>query len=285
MRPKYLLTFSALFAAVLVMVARPAHAQDAAGNYLADRGEGIRTSLLATYIRPKEFVFYPFYEYTRTKNFEYKASDFGYVGNVDFDSGKLREREYLVYLGYAFNDSVMVEFESALHSSINFTKAGNDSTAVPGQIQESGVGDTEAQIRWRYAKETEAQPDVTFFFQTVFPFQKNKKLLGTQHWQFGTGTVVSKTFSFGTLSARASVKYDKGDRKYKLGEYAIDYLKRLSPDWRLALTLEGEESQLSVVGELQYTLSKNAIVILNCGLGLTKVDRKIAPEVGVQFSF
>ena len=58
-------------AAFLVTVAGFAHAQSTAGlpTYLTDRGEGIRTSLLGTYIRSNELVVYPFYEYTRTKNF------------------------------------------------------------------------------------------------------------------------------------------------------------------------------------------------------------------------
>ena len=274
-------------AAFLVTVAGFAHAQSTAGlpTYLTDRGEGIRTSLLGTYIRSNELVVYPFYEYTRTKNFEYKPSDLGYVGATDFDGGKLTEKEYLVYFGYGISDSLMVEFESALYSTVNFTKGGNDTSAVPAQIRESGLGDTEAQIRWRYAKETETRPDITFYFQTVFPFQRSKKLLGTHNWEFGTGTVVTKGYSFGTLSLRAGIKYDRGDRQFKVGEYGIDYLKRLSPEWRVALSLEGEESKLSAIGELQYTLSKNAIVKLNCGLGLTKSDRKIAPELGVLLSF
>ena len=277
------LVAGSLLAMLVAGVAAPVRAQEPA--YLADRGDGIRTSLLATYIRPKEFVFYPFYEYTRKKNFEYKASDLGFVGSTDFDGGRLTEREFLVYFGYAFNESLMIEFESALHNKAEFRKAANDTTGVPAQINESGLGDTEAQIRWRFAKETETRPDVTFFFETVFPLQKNKKLIGTQDWDFVTGTVVSKGYSFGTLSLRASVAYDRADRQVRLGEYAIDYLKKLSPAWRVALTLEGVSTDLSVIGEVQYELSKNATLKLNSGFGITKKDRALAPEIGVLFRF
>ena len=277
------LVAGSLLALLVAGVAAPARAQEPA--YLADRGDGIRTSLLATYIRPKEFVFYPFYEYTRKTNFEYKASDFGYVGGTDFDGGRKTEREFLVYFGYAFSDSLMIEFESALHNKAEFRKAANDTTGLPAQINESGLGDTEAQIRWRYAKETETRPDITFFFETVFPLQKNKKLIGTQDWDFVTGTVVSKGYSFGTLSLRASVAYDRADRQVRLGEYAIDYLKKLSPAWRVALTLEGVSTDLSVIGEVQYELSKNATLKLNSGFGITKKDRAFAPEIGVLFRF
>ncbi|MFZ2652667.1 MAG: hypothetical protein WA210_21405 [Burkholderiaceae bacterium] len=272
-----------LLAALFTSAAQPVIAQQA--DYLADRGDGIRTSLLATYIRPKEFIFYPFYEYTQTKNFEYKASDFGLVGDVDF-LGKKVEHEYLLFLGYAFNDSLMFEFESALHGKVKFTKAANDPVAaVPTEIRESGLGDTEAQLRWRYAKETATRPEITFAFQTVFPLQKKKKLLGTQAWEFASGVIVTKGYPFGTFTLRGQINHDRGDRETKFGEYAIDYLKKLSPKWTVALTLEGEETELSVVGELQYSLSKDVMLKLNSGFGLTKKDRQIAPEIGVLFRF
>ena len=271
-----------LLAAMLVPGAPPALAQEPA--YLADRGDGIRTSLLATYVRPKEFVFYPFYEYTRTKKFEYKPSELGAAGDVDF-RGKTYEREWLVFLGYAFNDSLLFEFESALRSTVDFRKAPEDRSALPAQIRESGVGDTEAQLRWRYAKESETRPEITLFAEAVFPLQKSKKLLGTQHWVFATGAVLTKGYSFGTLSLRGGVDYDRGDGKVRVGEYAIDYLKKLSSDWRVAFTLEGHESELSVIGEVQYSLSKDITLRVNSGFGLSGKDRALAPEIGLVFRF
>ena len=271
-----------LAAAMLMTGSLQALAQEPA--YLADRGDAIRTSLIGTYVRPKEFVFYPFYEYTRTRNFEYTPSEVGGVGSTDFQ-GKKYEREFLVFLGYAFSDSLLIEFESALHSTVEFRKAPDDTSNAPAQLRESGVGDTEAQIRWRIAKETETRPDITVFFETVFPFQRSKKLLGTQDWQFASGAVLTKGYSFGTLSLRGGVGYDRGDRKFKVDEYAIDYLKKLSPAWRVALSLEGHESELSIIGEVQYTLSKDAILKINSGFGLSNKDKAFAPEIGVLFRF
>ena len=271
-----------LLAAILMTGPLQALAQEPA--YLADRGDGIRTSLIGTYVRPNEFVFYPFYEYTRTRNFEYTPNEVGGVGSTDFQ-GKKYEREFLVFLGYAFSDSLLVEFESALHSTVEFRKAPDDTSNAPAQLRESGLGDTEAQIRWRVAKETETRPDITLFFETVFPFQRSKKLLGTQDWQFASGAVLTKGYSFGTLSLRGGVGYDRGDRKFKVDEYAIDYLKKLSPAWRVALSLEGHESELSIIGEVQYTLSKDAILKINSGFGLSNKDKAFAPEIGVLFRF
>jgi hypothetical protein len=198
----------------------------------------------------------------------------------------LVDQEYLLFLGYAFNESWLLEFESALHSKVKFTKAPNDPVAsVPAEIKESGLGDTEAQLRWRYSKETETRPEITFAFQTVFPLQKDKVLLGTRAWEFGTGVVLTKGYAWGTMTLRGQINYDREDRKFKFGEYAVEYLKRLSPQWTVAVALEGEESELSVIGEAQYALGRDATLKLNLGQGLTKTDRKFAPEIGLLFRF
>src|SRR5436190_24036924 len=116
------LTIAALAAMALAGGAPPCRAAEPAGlpGYLSDRGDGIPTSLLGTYVREKEFIFYPFYEYTRFKKFEYKPSELGFTGEQEY-FGKLVEREALVFLAYAFNDSLAIEFESAVHASADFT--------------------------------------------------------------------------------------------------------------------------------------------------------------------
>jgi hypothetical protein len=277
---------SLILAATLLGGSQLAGAQDTGlPDYLADRGDAIRTSLLATYIRPKEFIFYPFYEYTRTTNWEYKASDLNLVGDKDY-LGKKVDQEYLVFLAYAWNDSWAFEFESALHASVEFTKAPNDPVAaVPSKLKESGLGDTEAQLRWRYAKETETRPEITFMFQTEFPLQKKKVLLGTQDWGFGTGLVLTKGYASGTYSFRWQVNYDRKDRETAFGELGLDYLKKLSQKWTVALSLEGEGSEANIIGEAQYNFSRNAMLKLNSGFGLAKKDRQVAPEIGVLFRF
>jgi len=277
---------ASLLALVLAVGAERAPAADPAGlpSYLYDRGDGIPTSLFGTYIREKEFLVYPFYEYTRSKNFEYQPSELGHVGDDDF-FGKATEREYLLFLAYAFNDSLAVEFESALYSSVDFSKAPNDTSTVPSSMRESGLGDTETNIRWRFQKETATRPETIFFFKTVFPLQKDKKLLGTQNWEFEPGIVLIKGYSFGTLAFRLSAAYDSAERKLELGEYAVDYVKRLSQNWRIVASLEGEQDELSLIGEVQYTFGKNAMLKINSGFGLTKKAPDFAPEIGVLFRF
>ena len=259
--------------------------QAAEAAYLSDRGDGIPTSLLGTYVREKEFIFYPFYEYTRFKKFEYKPSELGFTGEQEF-FGKLVEREALVFLAYAFNDSLAIEFESAVHASANFTKAPEDNSTLPASIRESGLGDTETNIRWRYLKETQSRPELTFFMKTVFPLQRDKKLLGTPVWEFAPGVVVTKGYSFGTLAGRLAAGYDTGEHKVKFDEWAVDYVKRLDSNWRFVLSLEGAQlDEVSLIGELQYTLTKNAVLKLNMGVGVTTKAPTYAPEIGVMFRF
>ncbi len=198
-RGNWSIVVASLLAVILTTTPEPSRGSEPTGlpSYLYDRGDGI--------------------PYTGDNNF----------------FGKVIHREFLVFFAYAFNDSLAVEFESALHSSIDFRKDPSDNSNVPGRIRESGLGDTETNIRWRFQKETEARPEVTFFFKSVFPLQKDKKLLGTQDWEFSPGVVLTKGFSFGTLALKLSA-IKLGER----GDYAIDYVKRLSQNWRVVLSLE-----------------------------------------------
>jgi len=274
-REKSSIVVASLLAVVLAAGAERSPAAEPAGlpSYLYDRGDGIPTSLFGTYVREKELLVYTFYEYTRSKNFEYQPSELGFTGDNSF-FGKAVEQEYLLFLAYGFSDSLAVEFESALHSSVDFRKDPSDTSNVPGRIRESGLGDTEINIRWRFLKETAARPEATFFFKTVFPLQKSKKLLGTPDWEFEPGIVLTKGFSFGTLALRSS-----------LDEYAVDYVKRLSQNWRVVVSLEGESDEVSLIGEVQYALGKNAMLKINSGFGLTKKAPDFAPEIGVLFRF
>src|SRR5580765_163250 len=90
--------------------------------YLADRGEGLPTSLFGTYVGQGDFIFYPFYEYTKTTQFEYKPSELGFTGETDF-LGETVEQEYLVYFAYGFTKRLAVELEVAAYSTTTFDKA------------------------------------------------------------------------------------------------------------------------------------------------------------------
>ena len=279
-----------LLPAILTGGPAPARAADTAALpfYLADRGDGIHVSLLGSYVREQELLFYPFYEYTHFSNFEYKPSELGFTPGIEGDRdffGKAYTHEFLLFFAYGFGKSLAVEFESAVYSTVTFHKASNDTSTVPNRIHESGVGDTEFQIRWRWLTETAARPEALFFLKTVFPLQHNKKLLGTQDWEFAPGIMLTKGFPFGTLSFSGELFYSTGEHKLEFGAYEFEYVKRLSPAWRVALAYENDQGEASLIGEVQYTLSKHAVLKVNSGFGLTKKAATAAPEIGVLFSF
>src|SRR5258708_33885076 len=189
-RGNWSIVVASLLAVILTTTPEPSRGSEPTGlpSYLYDRGDGIPTSIIGRYVREKELLVYTFYEYTREKNFEYQPSALGSTGDNNF-FGKVIHREFLVFFAYAFNDSLAVEFESALHSSIDFRKDPSDNSNVPGRIRESGLGDTETNIRWRFRKGAQARPEITFFFKRVFPLHKEKKLTVTQRSAFRPGAL------------------------------------------------------------------------------------------------
>jgi len=266
-------------------IASPARGQETELPYfLADRGRGIATSLFGTYVEKGDFVVYPFYEYTKTSAFEYKPKEIGYPGGEDY-LGKLVEHEYLLFLSYGISDRVIVELEGALYTKATFDKAPDDPSDVPSRLVESGLGDVETQVRWRWSEETEHRPEMFSYFEVVFPFQKSEKLIGTSDWEGAFGFGVIRGFRWGTITGRIALAYDGEDNSGELGEYAFEYLKRVSPHWRLVASLEGESDELAAIGEAQWHFSDRAFLKLNCGFGLSEKTPDVAPEVGVLFRF
>lgn len=276
---------SAVLALVACSTAGALAADPPAAPYRsADRGSGIATSQFGTYVAAGEFLVYPFYEYTKTTAFEYKPSELGGVGEADY-IGKVTEQEYLLFLAYGISDRVMVELEGAVYAKGDFTKAPDDTSALPGKIEESGLGDVEAEVRWRWAKETERRPEMFSFFEVVFPFQKSDVLIGTSDWEGTLGFGVIRGYHWGTIYGRASVAWDGADSKVDFGEYAFEYVKRTSEHWRFVGALEGESDELSAIGEAQWHFSRRGFLKLNCGFGITQKAPDIAPEIGVVFRF
>jgi hypothetical protein len=252
--------------------------------YLADRGDGIHTSLFGTYVRKNEFLVYLFYEYTRNRDAEYKPSEFGFASDRDFRAKK-EEHEFLIFASYAFTDSLMIELESALYTYASQSRASGDTSGMPRLFSESGVGDTEGQIRYRWFEETEVRPELLSYVGVVFPLQPNKKLIGTQDWEFSAGVNITKGFPFGTFMVKIGAFYSTGEGKLELGEYGIEYVKRLSDKWRLVAAVEGDQDEVQAILEVQYQVRPNITIKLNSGFGLTSKAPEFAPEIGVLFSF
>lgn len=261
------------------------HAQeeDDVPIYLRDRGTGIPTSMFGTYVRPGELLVYPFFEYYRDDDAEYEPAELGYELAEDF-RGKFRGYEGLIFLGYGLTDWLAVEFEAAVMKATLET-ASEDPTDIPDKIEESGLGDVEGQLRARWLKENERRPEVFSYFETVFPLQDEYSLIGTSDWEFKLGTGITKGFSWGTITLRTAAEYDGAESKVEAGEYAVEYLKRLSPAWRVYAGIEGEQDEIELITEAQWHITDSIFVKLNNAVGLTSKAEDWAPEVGIMFSF
>ncbi len=256
-------------------------------DYLQDRGTGVTTSLFGTYVRGGELLFYPFYEYTYSDGDEYHGSELGYTGSTDY-LGTVREHEAVIYLAYGITEDLAFEFESEVYVHKTLEKADDDTTSgIPDRMKESGVGETELQLRWRFARETATRPEFYANLEVVPPLGRGSDnvLIGASDWEYAIGLGMVAGHSWGTLTPRISVVYEAAEDKVEAGEYAIEYLKRLSPSWRWVTTLEGESSDVIVVLEAQWHFSPRAYWKFNSGFGLTEKADDFAPEIGLMMSF
>jgi hypothetical protein len=253
-------------------------------RYLRDRGPGVATSMFGTYVRKGELLVYPFAEWYADKDLEYKPSELGYGIAEDF-RGRYAASEALLFLGYGLTDDIALELEGAVISA-ELEKAANDPSAMPSELEEHGLGDVEAQVRWRFRRETETRPELFTYFETVFPLQKHRKLIGTSAWEYKLGFGMTRGYRWGTMTLRAAGEYSGEERKLEAGEYAIEYLRRLSPRWRIASVIEGNQlDEVALITEVQWLLLPRAFIKVNTGWGITRNATDFAPEVGVMLSF
>lgn len=251
--------------------------------YLADRGKGTSLSMFATYIEEGEIVIYPFYEYYYDQDAEYSPAEFGYDLDEDF-RGRYRAHEGLIFLGYGITADLAAEFEAAVISAKQY-RSDDDPSDMPEKVEESGVGDVEGQLRWRFARETAGRPEFFTYFETVFPLQKDRKLIGTQHWEYKLGFGATKGFRFGTLTLRTAAEYSTEESKVEAGEYAAEYVKRISDFLGFYAGVEGSEDEVELIIDLQLHISPNAFIRVNNAFGATSKATDYAPEFGVLFHF
>jgi hypothetical protein len=256
---------------------------------LRDRGAGIPTSLFGTYIEPKQWIIYPFVEYEENDDEEYTPLELGFprpgfVGEEEF-LGRATQKEVVLFLGYGLSESLAFEFEAELYASATLDKSPLDTSPVPSRLRESGFAGAEAQIRWMMREETGERRALYSFFEIELPFQDKNVLIGAQDVEIAAGIGFIRRHPWETLNGRASLAYDGEENKMELGEYALEYLKRVNDKWRIVATLEGEDDEIALIGEGQLTLRSGVTLKLNSGFGLTEKAVDIAPEIGVLFTF
>lgn len=246
-----------------------------------DRGTGVASSMFGTYIAAGELFIYPFFEYYRDDNFEYEPFELGF-GDRTEHRGRYRAKEGLIFIGYGFSENVAVEIEVATIAA-SLAKSSLDLSPLPARVEESGLGDVEGQLRWRWRPETDTRPELFSYFETVFPFQDANSLIGTSEWEFKFGLGVVRGLRWGTVTGRAALANSGGT--FELGEYALEYLKRVSSRLRVFGSLEGSEDEVELITEAQVFLAPNVLLKLNNGFGLTSKATDWAPEIGLMIAF
>jgi hypothetical protein len=261
-------------------------AQDTLASYLRDRGSGIPASIFGTYIGKHELVVYPFFEYATDHNREYNPSEFGLPSNTDF-RGRFHSTAEQIFLGYGVNDWLAVEFELA-HISATLEKAPED-PVTPQRISESAVTDFEAQVRARVRRESARGPEVFVYGDVTFPSNQSKLLIGDQDWDLRPGVGATKGFSWGTMTGKIGVEYNREESHPILGELALEYLRRLSSRARLFLAIEGGEAgapdEFDFVTGLRWNLTDRIFFKFDNSIGLQSKSPDWVPQLGVMFSF
>jgi hypothetical protein len=251
--------------------------------YLRDRGTGIPLSIFGSYINKGALLIYPFYEYYYDSNMEYEPADLGFGSREEY-RGRYRANEFLIFIAYGISDQLAIEFEAGVISA-KLNKSDYDNSAMPPNIDESGLSDVEGQIRWRWSHESTMTPELYNYFEFVLPTGKKYKLIGTSNWEFKLGLGLIKGFRWGTITTRAALDYSHGEKKIEMGEFALEYLKKISSSFNLFVMFEGSEDEISLVPGIHWDISRTVLLRVNTGIGVTSKATDLAPEVGMIFSF
>jgi hypothetical protein len=252
-----------------------------------DRGSGVPASLFGTYIRRGQLLVYPFFEYTQDNDREYKPEDFGAGPDVDF-RGRFRGTSSQLFLGYGVNDWLALEFEAA-YLTAKLEKSPGDTFPTPATTKQSGISDIEAQVRARLVRETSGRPEVFGFVELVARTQRGKLLIEEAYWDAKPGIGFVRGFGWGTVTMRIAAEYNHAEHKSDLGEFAIEYLKRVSSAGHLYLAVEGGEGgsldEWDLISGVRWRIADSVYVKLDNALGISSKATDWAPQIGVMFSF
>ncbi|HEV7365266.1 MAG TPA: hypothetical protein VGN76_05435 [Gemmatimonadales bacterium] len=204
-----------------------------------DRGTGIRTSMIETYVEPHQVLIYPFGAYTWDHNWEYSPSMFGSAHVEDF-RGTYKTTEAALFLAYGVTDWLAVELEGSLINA-TFEKSAADTFGTPATIHETGLSDVAGQLRLRLVRERGSRPEFFASVEVLPPQHGQQVLIGDAEWDVKGEIGAVRQYHWGTMTFRTTIEYNRGDTHWDLGETSLEYLRRLSPKWRVLLGIEGGE--------------------------------------------
>jgi hypothetical protein len=150
----------------------------------------------------------------------------------------------------------------------------------------------QSRLDWRWLEERGRRPEIFSYAGVVIPHDKKKPLIGTADWIYNGGVGAIRGFRWGTMTARLGFLYDTSSASaIDFGEYAIEYLKRVSPRLSVYLgyvVLEGDEASLGT--ELHWSPSPRVTIRLGNRLGVVSSTLSAtangldwAPTIGVLF--
>jgi hypothetical protein len=87
------------------------------------------------------------------------------------------------------------------------------------------------------------------------------------------------------MTFRVAGEYSAEESKIELGEYAVEYLKRVSRFFRFYVGVEGSQDEVELITDLQFHVIPNAFIRVNNAFGLTSKATDYAPELGILFRF
>jgi hypothetical protein len=250
---------------------------------LRDRGPGVRTSEFQTYIGRHQLLFLTSASYAKDHNLEYNPLDWGY-GNQSDLRGTFRSSSAQLWVAYGITDWLAVEVEGSSLSA-RFERSSSDTTATPARIHESGLGDFAGQVRVRFAQERGRRPEIWGSVEVIPANQRRKVLIGDKLTDVKGEIGFTRGYRFGTMTFKTTVEWNHGDHHWDLGETSLEYLRRLSPDFRLLLAIEGGETgapdEWVFVTAAQWRIANRFYLKFANGLGLMSKSTDWEPQVGI----
>ena len=84
-------------------------------------------------------------------------------------------------------------------------------------------------------------PEFFASVEVLPPSHGHQPLIGDAQWAVKGEIGAVRGFRWGTMTFRTTIEYNRGDTHWDLGETSLEYLRQVSPAWRMLLAIEGGE--------------------------------------------